>query len=370
MAHEDTGRAVRPTEHTSETATCISQDKCSNQASASFNNKASSKTEKIFGLQSDEIYPEFRTPFILTGYRKPNIKASECVQSAFVNCNETVNIWTHFIPFLLFFVKFYELYSTSYSISDPATWPLLSGAIGICGFCIASTIAHTFYSMSLSAKDCCFCVDYAAISVYSVGLGQAFYFYGRPLQPEILIYETEWPFIILSILTSISSTFLCCLTTRFWQHYKFVVRTFSMIAPFLVNSWPLLHRMITCSNNTDCLSSTTIWYYQIHCFLFILSGIVNVFRFPENVFPRVFDFIGQSHNLMHVGVAVGAWYQFDAIHLDMIARRRVLTLMPVQCSVWNTIVPFIASIIINFGIAFAFGSRSIKEKEYRRPKKE
>lgn len=329
-------------------------------ASKANNNEA--REGKKFGLHRDEIIPQFRVPFIITGYRKPNLKALDCFHSAFIpTCNETVNVWSHFIALVLFIVKFYELFSTRYSIYDPFAWPLLSGAVGICGFCLASTTAHMFNSMSPSAQHSCFFMDYAAISIYSVGVGQGFYFYCRPLNPELTVFKSEWLFVGLSILTSISTTFLCCSSRHKWHKFKYIIRTSSMVAPFLVNASPYLYRIITHPSGIDRISSISLWVFQIHCFFYLSSAILNMLRFPESVFPGVFDFLGHSHHFLHVFTAIGASYQFDAIHLDMIARRTALMQHNVQCSIYNTLLPLIASIVINLGIAFTFGRNSDKK---------
>lgn len=35
---------------------------------------------------------------IVSGYRRPTSSALDCVLSSFQMTNETVNIWTHFLP--------------------------------------------------------------------------------------------------------------------------------------------------------------------------------------------------------------------------------------------------------------------------------
>lgn len=40
----------------------------------------------------------FREDGIISGYRHPQSSALDCVLSSFQMTNETVNIWTHFLP--------------------------------------------------------------------------------------------------------------------------------------------------------------------------------------------------------------------------------------------------------------------------------
>ena len=45
--------------------------------------------------------------------------------------------------------------------------------------------------------------------------------------------------------------------------------------------------------------------------VYILGGLLYVFRFPEKYFPFKFDILGSSHNLLHVAVLLGC-----GIHLN------------------------------------------------------
>lgn len=332
--------------------------KTSHEASVSESLSPHHNGSKKFGLHRDEIIPQFRIPFIVTGYRRPNMNAIECLHSAFVPCcNETINVWSHFIALLLFMMKFYILFKTSHPLDDTSNWPLLSASLGICGFCLASSSAHMFNSMSPSAQHSCFFMDYAAIGVYSVGVGQAFYFYGRPIQNEVTIFKTEWLFTTVSLLTSIITTFLCCITRHNWLKYRYVIRTSSFVAPFLVNASPYLYRMIHCANEVDCISENSLRVFNIHCFFYISSAVINMLRIPERVFPGKFDLLGHSHHFLHIFTAIGASYQFDSVHLDMVARKEHLIGHPVQGNVYNTLLPFLISVVTNFGIAYVFGKR-------------
>ena len=321
-----------------------------------------------FSLHRNEILPQFRIPFINTGYRRPNLKAIECFHSAFIlSCNETVNFWSHFIAFVLFAVKFKMLFTSEYSIHDASKWPLLSASFGVCGFCFASSSAHLFNSMSPSAQHSCFFMDYAAIGVYSVAVGQAFFYYGRPIQPEIAVFKSEWVFITISSLTSITTTILCCATRHRWLNYKYVIRTSSFVAPFLVNASPYMYRMIYCSDGVDAISPDSLRLFGIHCFFYGASALINMLRVPERVFPGKFDLLGHSHHFLHIFTAVGASYQFDSLHVDMVARQKVLQNNQLQANFVNSLLPLAVSFVSNFGIATVFGIIARKiEKEKRK----
>lgn len=317
---------------------------------------STNQPSRKFGMHSSEILPQFRIPFINTGYRRPNLNAIECFHSAFIlSCNETINFWSHFIAFLLFIIKFQILFTTKFSLYDSSNWPLLSGAIGICGFCFASSSAHMFNSMSPSAQHTCFFMDYAAIGVYSVAIGQAFFFYARPIQPEIALFKSDLLFTIISSLTSITTTVLCCASRHRWLKYKYLIRTLSFVAPFLVNASPYLYRMMYCYDGVDSIASDSLRLFGIHCFFYLASALVNMLRVPERVFPGKFDLFGHSHHFLHIFTAVGASYQFDSIHIDMITRHNEIKANAIQANFMNCLFPLAMSFACNFGIAFTFG---------------
>ena len=323
------------------------------------------KFESKFGLHRNEILPQFRIPFINTGYRRPNLKVIECFHSALIlTCNETINFWSHFIAFILFAIKFKIIFTSDCSLYDSATWPLLSASLGVCGFCFASSSAHLFNSMSPSAQHSCFFMDYAAIGVYSVAVGQAFFFYSRPIQPEVAIFQSALLFTIISSLTSITTTVLCCASRHRWLRHKYIIRTSSFVAPFLVNASPYLYRMIYCFDSSDSISHDSLRVFGIHCFFYAASALINMLRVPERVFPGKFDLFGHSHHFLHIFTAVGASYQFDSIHIDMIERHQQLHNHSIQANFMNTLLPLVLSFITNFGIALMFGMNAYKiEKE-------
>lgn len=80
-------------------------------------------------LNFKEISIEFRESFILTGYRKPNSSIKSCLKSLFyLDNNEIINFWTHFLPFLFItykLIKLCSIYDIFNSDKDHSMiWPL------------------------------------------------------------------------------------------------------------------------------------------------------------------------------------------------------------------------------------------------------
>lgn len=318
-------------------------------------------------LQWDEVPSQFREQFIMTGYRKPYTSAYHCIKSAFMARNETMNFWTHFIPFLLFIARFTLLFTRE--PFDPYTYPLLCFAVGICGFLLMSSGAHLFNSMSPRTRHVCFFCDYCAISVYSVGAGMAFYSYGRPVPENDNIGRSFFSpgiYLLGSILVSFISTYFCCASRHRWPRYKYVIRTGCFVLAFFFNCSPYLYRAAV--EGIDESIDPLAWsYFKRHSIFYLIAALANTSRMPERLMPGVFDIVGHSHNFLHVFTALGVSDQFTAMAIEMHHRRPSLEplggiflssyslLMMIAVSMTNIL------IVIWFGIHL----RSNKEEEHK-----
>lgn len=103
-----------------------------------------------------------------SGYRPSGHGLLYYLASVFQIHNETVNIWTHLLAFLLVLYRWLSL-SADPSF-DPAFHPVLS-AFSLCclAYTFCSTMAHTFHSKSPETHYLCFQVDYAGIGFYTLG---------------------------------------------------------------------------------------------------------------------------------------------------------------------------------------------------------
>uniref|UniRef100_A0A663DUP6 Progestin and adipoQ receptor family member 6 n=2 Tax=Aquila chrysaetos chrysaetos TaxID=223781 RepID=A0A663DUP6_AQUCH len=115
---------------------------------------------------------------IMAGYQHPKSSALDCILNSFQMTNETVNIWTHFLPTWYFVWRFLVLSSSLDFCQEPYHWPLLIYLLLVCLYPFASSCAHTFSSMSARARHICYFCDYGALS-----LGCAFA-YGAYAMPD------------------------------------------------------------------------------------------------------------------------------------------------------------------------------------------
>lgn len=320
-----------------------------------------------FGLRSEDVPAQFREMFICSGYRKPYGSAVDCVKSAFLPLNETVNVWTHFVPFLLFLARFATIF-WKYSLSETYVYPLLSFAVGICGFLLMSSGAHLFNSMSPRVRHICFFFDYSAISVYSVGAGQAFYFYSRSLKTDNILFSSSSVFLTISCLISVISTYTCCASRHRWPKLKYVIRTLCFVVAFFLNSSPYVHRVLVdpapqLQTQQELLARS---YFRRHSYFYLISALANMSRMPERLIPGVFDIIGHSHHFLHIFTALGAADQFTAIQIQMESRRDDLEGFPIATFA-NSLGLMVFICLINCGIVLWFGKnlRSDKEEEHK-----
>lgn len=274
-------------------------------------------------LSVEEVPPQFKEMFIVSGYRRPYSSAKACFISIFQpQNNECLNVWTHLLPLFLFIIRFTRIFA-SLSFSDPYNYPLICFALCICGFCSMSCGAHMFNSMSPRLRHVCFFFDYAAIAVYCFGASQVFFYYGRPAYSEVPIYNNHWLFLGISAFISLSANFLCCASRHRWLSIKYLIRTTPFVVAFFYIVSPVVWRTYTCNEATDC-NFESLSYHKSHAMFYLFAAIINVSRLPERLTPGTFDCVGNSHHFLHLFTAMAASDKFSAIHSDMMNRRDIL----------------------------------------------
>jgi len=313
------------------------------------------KKAKIFGLTANTVDKNFHEPYIWHGYRKPYLSAVNCMKSVFsFSSNETINVWTHGLPFIVYSMQFYRFFSAEdFHYTDPFNFPLMGNAMGILGFLITSVFAHTFNSMSIKMRNLCFYLDYAAINVYGVGAGLAFFFYTGPIGSSIGILQAPYQYCTLLVCVSVMATVLCCLTRHKWLKFKYVLRTSTFVIPFLAGSFPFLTRLFLCKEN--CYSNAMPLYFK-HTLCYLCAAVFNVTKIPEKYISEKFDVVGHSHNIMHIFVAVGANLQFQSIVMDIADRREFLVIDNLNEYRYLGIPVFMLAGVINFILALWFAA--------------
>uniref|UniRef100_A0A3B3VFV7 Progestin and adipoQ receptor family member 6 n=1 Tax=Poecilia latipinna TaxID=48699 RepID=A0A3B3VFV7_9TELE len=312
------------------------------------------KLPQLFDIH--QVPMVFREDSIISGYRHPQSSAMDCVLSSFQMNNETINIWTHFLPTWYFMWRFLALCSTMNFLNDSYTWPLLVYMLLICIYPFTSSCAHTFSSMSAESRHICYFFDYGALSLYSLGCAIS---YGYYVMPDCWV--NSWlhqHFVLIAIGNSLFCTSMSCYSRfvelQFPKRSK-ALRTGAFVVPFIFDTVPLFYRALICfwggGTPSDALSS--------HCY-HLLFAFLTCFLFtahlPERLAPGRFDYIGHSHQLFHISAVVGTHFQMEGVVADMTSRRAWLQLHGATPSFLGTIGALAVSVALNLAVIGIFSA--------------
>uniref|UniRef100_A0A3Q3E5N3 Progestin and adipoQ receptor family member VI n=1 Tax=Labrus bergylta TaxID=56723 RepID=A0A3Q3E5N3_9LABR len=294
------------------------------------------KLPELFHIH--QIPKVFREDSIISGYRHPRSSALDCVLSSFQMNNETVNIWTHFLPTWYFLWRFFVLCSTLNFLTDSYTWPLLVYMLLICIYPFTSSCAHTFSTMSPESRHICYFFDYGALSLYSLGCAIS---YGYYVVPDSWV--NSWlhqHFVPIAVGNTLFCTSLSCysrfLELQFPQRSK-VLRTGAFVVPFIFDTVPLFCRILLCCGGS-CSPSDALSSHCYHLLFAFLTCFLFTAHLPERLAPGRFDYFGHSHQLFHGVIA------------DMMSRRALLVAHGATPSFLGTIGALVVSLVLNLGI--------------------
>ncbi|XP_041359596.1 membrane progestin receptor beta-like [Gigantopelta aegis] len=265
-------------------------------------------------LTADQVALLYREPGVLGGYRQAHRSTAYYVASAVQINNETVNVWTHLVGFLLILYRF-VYYTDGFQVSDQRLWPLL----GFCTCCLLytglSVCAHVVHSKSHLVHYTCFQLDYAGIALYAFGGALPIYFDGADTNTRLTF---EPVFLPTNLLLSWLCFVCCCFAKlRYRRPYPFRRKLFQVI-PFgihgILNSSMLAPRALRCYH--DNCDDPALAIYKDILTLAVLTAITFSTHLPEKMWPGVFDFVGQGHHWFHVLSVLLTLRQCDAAYQD------------------------------------------------------
>ncbi|XP_018916066.1 progestin and adipoQ receptor family member 3 isoform X4 [Bemisia tabaci] len=239
-------------------------------------------------------------PYILSGYRCHGLSALKCLESMFWMTNETINIWSHVLGWMLFCgLTFYDLLLLNFHASpvDKFIVGLLLGCFQIC--MLTSSFYHIFSCRSEKHFNCFLTYDLLGIAlsllaIYMSGIYYAFWCH-RGIQKFYL--TTVFILFLFSLTLQIPSlkvsSNMKMLTFVAWAAYG-VVPTVHWT--FVMGGWEnpivsmLLPRVIT--------------MYAICAAAFA----IYITRFPECLFKGKVDLFGSSHQWWHIFIVIALYY--------------------------------------------------------------
>ncbi|XP_030313166.1 membrane progestin receptor gamma isoform X3 [Calypte anna] len=244
-------------------------------------------------LSIHQVPKGYQEQGILFGYRPPRSSAADCLLSVFQMTNETLNIWTHFLPAWYFVWTLVGRLQGPGGREDPHSWPLLAYLLTCCIYPLASSCAHTFSTMSTRARHICYFWDYAALSMYSLGSALAYSAY---------IFPAEWVgstfhhlYVPVAVLNTGLSTSLSCYS-RFLEVeqplFSKASRTLAFAYPYLFDSIPLFYRFYRCAAES-CTDAAILLHYK-HTLCAFLTCFIFASHLPERLAPGHFDYIEEN----------------------------------------------------------------------------
>ncbi len=317
----------------------------------------------------EQVSFEFREEFILTGYRTPNTDLKSCLQSIFYLNNETINFWTHFVPFVYVLFELSSLSIVHNLMKNDFMWPFFIYLFTVCFYLFMSSAAHMFNCYSSTARHICFILDYLSISIYGMGCTIAYKSYTiasmnmTQIKTQHHVFDRYiWLAMTLTVLANIVSCSTRFILTR---NKRGLLRAGSFIVQYVFVNLPLLYRFLyfycpqttfnydyffafLSSANTTTSIQSDVWlaynqtsrapvlitdenffllnfqfsnesdpFYVAQFVAAMVSAFLYVTHFPESVFPGRFDMIGSSHQIFHVSAFCTTWFQFKAIEADI-----------------------------------------------------
>ncbi|XP_029933644.1 membrane progestin receptor gamma-B-like isoform X2 [Myripristis murdjan] len=310
------------------------------------------KLPQVFTI--NQVPKVFHEDSIISGYRHPRSSATDCILSLFQLTNETLNIWTHFLPTWYFLWKLMTVVVIQTAWQDTFTWPLVVYLLSCCIYPLASSCAHTFSSMSARARHICFFFDYGALSYYSLGSAVTYSAYVFPDKWVGSVFHRCY--LPVALVNSVICTSLACYS-RFpeYQSPKFgkILRVFAFAHPFLFDNIPLFYRVFVCVGEGCTDNDTNILHYY-HIGLAFLTGFLFATHLPERLAPGSFDYIGHSHQLFHVCGILGTHFQMQAIEQDMVTRRHWLQTQSLPVSFANSLGVAGLCVVLNLSIIILY----------------
>ena len=255
----------------------------------------------------DLPHPWRVNPHITRGYRFSKTKM-EAVKSAFNVSNESVNIWSHAIGFLIIIAIAFHFYPNSINFSQSSNADILFAAIfffAACKCLVCSFIWHTMSSIAeQSLMERFACVDYTGISVLiaaSIMTTEYTAFYCEPV--------SRWAYIVLTALLGIGGVLFP------WQPWfnradMAWARVLFYVSLAATGAAPFIHLSFT---------RGLVWCWHFYrpiaesIAVYLGGALVYAGQIPERWLRGWFDYFGGSHNIWHFAVLGGILFHYSAM---------------------------------------------------------
>eukprot|EP00257_Ricinus_communis_P011167 XP_002531943.2 heptahelical transmembrane protein 1 [Ricinus communis] len=340
----------------------LSEDDVGDLLEHDYETQTSTKRKRYALLSFWELPEYLKDNEFILGYYRVNWPIKEAFFSIFCWHNETLNVWTHLIGFLLFLgltiasvmqvpqvadllgmftsavanvshnpkdfflgatklVDLKQITEPTMGTAQPGTvmpvtrWPFyvfLGGSM----FCLlSSSICHLFSCHSHSLNIFLLRIDYVGIITMII---TSFF----PAIHYIFQCDQHWEYVYLGGVTAMGTFTIITLLSPSLSAGKFrTLRALLFSSMGFFSCIPAIHAIIV--NWTNPIRDTIIAYESAMGIFYLIGTIFYVSRIPERLKPGWFDLAGHSHQIFHVFVVLGALAHYGAIVVFLEYRDRV-----------------------------------------------
>lgn len=252
-------------------------------------------------------------PYITDGYRA-HLPSTLCLRSIFMLSNETVNIWSHLLGFLLFLtLGIHDLFSVL-PASGAHREDYVIYCIGLFCFqvCMLCSVGYHLFSCHCSEMMSrrWLSLDYAGISVGILGCyvpGVFYAFYCNAFWRQVYL---------VTVLCLILAVFGAQVHPRYLSKDWHLVRSGLFCSVVCYGVVPALHWVWL----NDGLDSDVVQLFLPRVIgMYVIAGSAFLFyisKVPERYFPGQLNYVGASHQVWHVLVVLMFyWWHQTAIYI-------------------------------------------------------
>ena len=260
--------------------------------------------DEVLGLQRFEDLPVWYqdNPCIRAGYRPVSYSSPSCFYSCAFLHNETINIYSHFIPAILSIISqifLQRMISTHFphaSLQDRLIFSI--NLLAATASLLLSSAYHTLMSHSYRVSSLWLRIDYVGILTLILGSFFSGIYVGFYTEPTL-----KWVYWSMIITLTLITAVLVIHPRLQGLSYRHI-RTSAFVATGLSGFAPVCHGL--------CLYGWEEMWVRSGMPYWFLEGIVYgigafffATRLPEAAWPGKFDIWGSSHQIFHVLVVLG-----------------------------------------------------------------
>ena len=244
-----------------------------------------------------------------TGYRLNHNTIPKILKSLTTPHNDLLNIWTHLLPVLFFFIYTSYFYLTTKK-ENISLIPMYLYFFASLFLFTCSNTYHLMRAHSLDRYVLFRKMDYLSIAVTIYFMSTSIYYYVFYFSSNLIICYT----FIQTV--GFFGMFFFILNPALKKHFRLAQILFVVIG--VSNLLPFIHAIILATLANDGNGYLDI-YYEL--FLIFLEGITFLIgflffstHFPECKYPKTFDIWFNSHTIWHIFINISMWIHFIGLH--------------------------------------------------------